>query len=110
MGFANSSGFGGMDAWLFKTDAARTMEWNQTYGGAEDDEGWSLIGTADGGYAIIAGNTYSFGVGDQDFYVVKTNEIIPESLTLGVVMLLSTVSAIIAVRLFRKRSNWKKQY
>jgi hypothetical protein len=38
-----------------------------------------LVETADGGYAI-AGETNSFGAGDYDLYLVKTDEygIIPE--------------------------------
>jgi hypothetical protein len=39
-------------------------------GGESDDEGYSLIQTSDGGYAI-AGYTSSFGAGGADVYVVK---------------------------------------
>jgi hypothetical protein len=39
-------------------------------GGANHDEGLSLIQTSDGGYAI-AGYTSSFGAGGADVYVVK---------------------------------------
>jgi hypothetical protein len=39
-------------------------------GGEDDDVGYSLIQTSDGGYAI-AGATKSFGAGDWDAYVVK---------------------------------------
>ena len=99
----------GQDAWLFKTDADGNMQWNQTYGGTEDDQGWSLIETTDGGFAL-AGNTYSFGAGDQDFYVVKTDElgVVPEGLTVGVMLLLSTVAAIVGIRYLHKRPKWKR--
>ncbi len=46
--------------------------WNQTYGGTELDEAWSLVQTVDGGYAL-AGYTYSFGAGSYDFWLVKTD-------------------------------------
>ena len=39
-------------------------------GGENDDGGYSLIQTSDGGYAI-AGSTYSLGVVNLDIYVVK---------------------------------------
>jgi hypothetical protein len=39
-------------------------------GGEDDDVGYSLIQTSDGGYAI-AGSTKSFGAGGKDVYVVK---------------------------------------
>ena len=39
-------------------------------GGKNDDRGKSLIQTSDGGY-VIAGETYSFGAGGYDVYVVK---------------------------------------
>jgi FlaG/FlaF family flagellin (archaellin) len=47
-------------------------EWSQKYGGTEYDEAYSLIVTPDGGYAI-AGCTYSFGAGGNDFWLIKTN-------------------------------------
>ena len=60
------------DFWLVKTDNYGNMEWNQTYGGPEFDYANSLIETSDGGYAI-AGGTSSFGVGETDFWLVKTD-------------------------------------
>jgi predicted secreted protein len=103
-GGTQSFGAGSIDFWLVKTDAAGNMQWNQTYGGTNEDDGWSLIQTSDGGYAI-AGGTYSFGAGGVDFYVVKTDElgVVPEGLTVGVMVLLSTVAVVVGVRYFRKR-------
>jgi hypothetical protein len=46
--------------------------WTRTYGGSNDDYAWSVEQTADGGY-IVAGSTNSFGAGDFDCYLVKTN-------------------------------------
>ena len=48
------------------------MRWTRTYGGASDDWGRAMVQTGDGGYAL-AGTTYSFGAGDYDFWLVKTN-------------------------------------
>jgi hypothetical protein len=62
---------GDSDFWLVKTDASGNMEWNRTYGGALDDNAYSVVQTSDGGYAL-AGSTESSGAG-RDFWVVKTD-------------------------------------
>ena len=46
--------------------------WTQTYGGAQEDAAYSVQQTNDGGY-IIAGHTWSYGAGDSDVWLVKTN-------------------------------------
>ena len=61
-----------VNAWLVKNDAAGNMQWNQTYGGTEVDTAYSLVATSDGGYAL-AGHTRSFGAGNADFWLVKTD-------------------------------------
>jgi hypothetical protein len=85
-----SFGTGGEDAWLVKTDASGNVQWDQTYGGTEDDYAYSVIQTSDGGYAL-AGGTHSFGAGDYDSWLIKlaplkipaTLDIDPNSLNLG---------------------------
>ncbi|MFZ7137775.1 MAG: NosD domain-containing protein [archaeon] len=51
---------------------ALATAWSQNYGGPETDEATSLVVAADGGYAI-AGYTKSFGAGDDDFWLIKTD-------------------------------------
>ncbi len=46
--------------------------WTKTFGGSYADGGKSIRETADGGF-IIAGYTYSFGAGNSDVYLVKTD-------------------------------------
>jgi hypothetical protein len=71
-GWTDSFGVRGHDFWLVKTDGTGHMQWNWPYGGTSEDVAYSLVQTVDGGYAI-AGRTKSFGAGDDDFWLVKTN-------------------------------------
>ena len=47
-------------------------EWTKTFGGSAEDMGLSVQQTIDGGY-IVAGHTLSFGTGQSDVYVIKTD-------------------------------------
>jgi len=69
-GYTYFFGAGEWDVYVVKLDANGNLQWTKTIGGPEDEEGYSLIQTSDGGYAI-AGYTYSFGAGKEDIYVVK---------------------------------------
>ena len=75
LGMENSFGAGGTDFWLVKTDSTGNMLWQRTYGGPNNDDGYSMIQTGDGGYAIVGG-TRSFGYGNTasfDWYFIKTD-------------------------------------
>src|SRR3989304_6257964 len=71
-GNTNSYGAGGGDFWLVKTDSAGNHQWNKTYGGTNADNALSLVRTSDEGYALV-GYTDSFGAGNRDFWLVKTD-------------------------------------
>jgi predicted secreted protein len=71
-GYTDSCGAGGYDFWLVKTDAYGTLQWNQTYGGTDNEVACSMIKTLDEGYAL-AGYTASYGAGKYDFWLVKTD-------------------------------------
>ncbi len=70
MGCTMSEGAGDWDFWLVKTDADGNMQWNQTYGGIDEDKARVVIQTVDGGY-VIAGQTWSFGAGDSDAWLCR---------------------------------------
>lgn len=69
-GLTNSSGAGGMDMWLVKTDGNGVAQWNKTYGGVGRDIAWVLLQTVDGGFAV-AGSTNSSGTGEHIMWLAK---------------------------------------
>ena len=70
VGWTNSSGAGGYDFYVIKTDFSGNEIWNKTFGGSKDDYGQSIQQTKDGGY-IIVGSTESYGAGGADVYLIK---------------------------------------
>jgi hypothetical protein len=71
-GDTHNFGAGDADFWLLKTDSLGNHLWNKTYGGVNRDIPSDLVQTSDGGY-VLAGYTGSFGAGNYDFWLVKTD-------------------------------------
>jgi hypothetical protein len=71
-GYTFSFGAGGGDIFLIKTDVDGNIQWSKTYGGTDYDRASSVQQTSDGGY-IVAGYTRSFGAGDWDIFLMKTD-------------------------------------
>jgi hypothetical protein len=71
-GVTRSYGAGSNDVYLIKTDANGNQQWYKTFGGSKNDRGYSVQQTSDSGY-IITGNTWSYGAGLGDVYLIKTD-------------------------------------
>lgn len=70
------SNFGAKDIWVVKTNALGVIQWENTYGGTNDERAYYSTQTIDGGY-ILAGYTESntndvtFNNGAADVWIVK---------------------------------------
>lgn len=73
-GLTTSKGAGGMDMWLVKVSNSGFMQWEQTYGGKDDDLATSLDESPDG-QLIIGGGTQSHRSGARQYvaFLVRTN-------------------------------------
>ncbi|NOY58561.1 MAG: T9SS type A sorting domain-containing protein [Calditrichaeota bacterium] len=72
VGFTDSYGAGGFDAYLVKVDANGNELWHKTYGGSDWDIAGTMTLTNDGGY-LLAGWTADFGAQARDVYLIKTD-------------------------------------
>jgi hypothetical protein len=73
IGYVSQGGAGGKDMFLLKNTSSGDFILGQTQGGVEDDLG-RAIARADGGY-VICGVTRSYGQGQGDVMVIRTNEV-----------------------------------
>ena len=70
VGETDSQGSGSKDVWIFSINPDGKLLWQKTYGGKNDDRGFSLTQTQDGGY-LIAATTASYGAGKTDAWLIK---------------------------------------
>jgi hypothetical protein len=71
-GNTRSFGNGADDVYLIKTNPAGDTIWTRTFGGADFDWGNSVHQSSDGGF-IVTGGTFSYGAGESDIYILKTD-------------------------------------
>jgi hypothetical protein len=65
-------GISGPNVLMTMIDESGNPEWTHTFGGDMADNAIACSPTSDGGYLIL-GTTSSFGAGESDIYVVKTD-------------------------------------
>lgn len=72
-GSTTSSGTGGKDIWVSRLDSNGQIEWQNTYGGVNDDEASTIVQTADGKY-VLAGTSNPGGTRKKDLVVMKLDQ------------------------------------
>ena len=71
-GITSSSISGPTDMWLVRTDKDGIELWNKSYGGSGDEVANAILQT-DSGDFVVAGTTTSYGNGQSDMWLVKTD-------------------------------------
>lgn len=71
-GITQSFGAGGIDVYIAKLDASGLLQWSRAIGGPGNDYAYSIIQTADFGYAV-GGSYYMPQNGLYSMYIVKLN-------------------------------------
>jgi hypothetical protein len=61
------------DCFLLKTDEEGNVQWTKTYDGTDQDYAQDIEITPDKGY-ILCGTTFSYGHGNSDVYLIRTND------------------------------------
>lgn len=74
VGYTSSPGANYFDAFFVKTNAQGDTVFTKVYGGISYDDANTFKQTSDGGY-ILAGQTYSYGAGNGDIWVIKINSV-----------------------------------
>lgn len=74
LGYTFDAGIGNADIFLVKFDANGAVLWAKTFGGIQNDYGYSIQETPDKGF-ILTGMTESAGQGVQDAFLIKTDSL-----------------------------------
>ncbi len=75
-GTSSYSRYGGNDLWLIKTDKDGNKEWGRILGGEDDDEGYCVHQTSDGGYIIAGYRDLNFYEQRSEAWLIK---VIPDN-------------------------------
>jgi hypothetical protein len=60
------------NAYIAKTNSNGNLVWSKTYGGLNSEMAWDVREMPDNGFAIV-GWTGSFGAGNEDIYLIRTD-------------------------------------
>ncbi len=71
-GYTTSFGAGSKDVYLLRLDPDGKELWSKTFGGSSWDVGMAVDGNSNDGY-VICGFTHSFGAGEEDVYLIRTD-------------------------------------
>jgi hypothetical protein len=71
-GDTRSFGSGWSDVYLIKTDPSGNVQWQKAFGAADNEVGFSVRQTSDGGY-VISGLTESVTPDEANVYLLKTD-------------------------------------
>ncbi len=74
LGSTYSYGRGGYDIYLVRTNSIGDTLWTKCFGGTDTEFGNDITATSDGGFVIV-GSTKSYGSGNEDIYILKTDSI-----------------------------------
>lgn len=71
-----SGNYGGYDYWVVKLDASGNVQWENHYGGSEDDIARAVQQTSDNGFLVVGGSyssdhDVSDNYGKKDYWVLK---------------------------------------
>ncbi|MBK7762261.1 MAG: T9SS type A sorting domain-containing protein [Bacteroidetes bacterium] len=70
---------GDYDVYVVKVNGQGDVQWSKTYGGSgassNNEIGYSINQTSDGGYVIVGESTLGFGVGLKNIYLIKTDSL-----------------------------------
>jgi hypothetical protein len=76
-GYTESLGVGMRDIYVLKLDPGTELQWQKTYDGTNDDVGYSIQQTADGGYIIAGFISYwcpNYASYQKDIALIKTDQ------------------------------------
>jgi len=71
-GYTQSYTYGLNDFAIYRLNSSGNKVWFKHYGGTNNERGYSIQQTSDGGY-VVAGYTYSYTYGGEDFALYKLN-------------------------------------
>ncbi len=72
-GWTASNSAGANDFWLLRTDAAGVLQWQKSFGGANDERARAVVSVADGGLALAGSTLAADPTATADAWLVRTD-------------------------------------